>query len=138
MDPNYEQAHLKMARIYHLTGRHREARAEHQKRAEFFPYRLSNLIVLAGNNAASGDKAKARELLAQALQLNQREGDISACMFAAVYVALGDKGEAFHWLEKSYENRDWPLVQLKVEPPWDPLRSDPRFQNLVRRVGLPP
>jgi tetratricopeptide (TPR) repeat protein len=138
MDSNYEQAHVTMARIYRYTGRYQEARAEFQKRAEIDPRILADLSNLASNYAASGDKAKARKLLAQALQLNQREGDFSAFNFAAVYVALGDKDEAFHWLEKSYENRDWPLVQLKVAPQWDPLRSDPRFQNLVRRVGLPP
>jgi TolB-like protein/DNA-binding winged helix-turn-helix (wHTH) protein/Tfp pilus assembly protein PilF len=138
LDSNYDQAHATMARIYRYTGRYQEARAEFQKRAEIDPRSLSDLSNLASNYAASGDKAKARKLLAQALQQDQREGDFPAFTFASVNVALGNKDEALHWLEKSYENRDWPLVQLKVEPQWDPLRSDPRFQNLVRRVGLPP
>jgi tetratricopeptide (TPR) repeat protein len=91
MDPNYERTPITMARIYQRTGRYREARAGYQKRAEMYPYSLGDLSVLASNYAASGDKAKARELLAQALQLNQREWDIRAFYFASVYVALGDK-----------------------------------------------
>jgi len=56
---------------------------------------------------------------------------------AAFYAQLGDKDKAFEWLEKAYEQHDEGLTLLKVEPRYDPLRSDPRFTDLMRRVGLP-
>ncbi len=56
---------------------------------------------------------------------------------AAIYAGLGDNDQAFACLEKAYEQHDAKLVYLKVEPLLDPLRSDPRFAGLLRRVGLP-
>jgi tetratricopeptide (TPR) repeat protein len=138
MDPNYERAHYTLGRAYEAKGLYQEARAEYEERAKFYPQRLWDLSLLAKTYAASGDQAKARELLTQALQQETKEGDLQALLFAGVYSAMGDKDKAFQWLEKAYENRDWSLLQLKVSRQWDPLRSDPRFQNLVRRVGLPP
>ena len=57
---------------------------------------------------------------------------------AIVYLALGEKQQALDWLEKAYEDRNWWMPWIKVEPRFDSLRSDPRFADLVRRVGLPP
>ena len=56
---------------------------------------------------------------------------------AIVYSGLKDKDQAFRWLEKAYEEREGNLVYLNVEPRFDAIRSDPRFHELVRRVGLP-
>jgi hypothetical protein len=56
---------------------------------------------------------------------------------AIVYSGLKDKDEAFRWLEKAYEEREGNLVYLNVEPRFDAIRSDPRFRDLARRVGLP-
>ena len=127
-----------MANIYEQTGRYQEALSEYRRRAELSPHRFWDLSMLAKTYAFSGDRARARELLAQALQQNTSEGDLHAQILASVYIALGDKDEALNQLERAYKNRDWAQLQLKVTPYWDPLRSDPRFQDLVRRVGLPP
>jgi hypothetical protein len=54
------------------------------------------------------------------------------------YLGLGDKDEAFAWLERVYSQHSNVLTTLKVDPHFDPLRSDPRFQDLLRRVGLAP
>lgn len=137
MDPNYERTHFLLAQIYVQKGLYREARAEFQKRADLSPHRLWDLSLLVRTYAASGDRPEAQRLLAQALKEERKEGDLHAILFAGSYLALGEKDEAFKWLEKAYEDRDWPLVELKVKPLWDPVRLDPRFQNLVRRVGLP-
>lgn len=56
---------------------------------------------------------------------------------AEVYIGLGDKDEAFRWLERAYKEHDSWLALLKVWPPFDPLRSDPRFANLLQRMHFP-
>jgi hypothetical protein len=56
---------------------------------------------------------------------------------AVVYAELGEKDQAIHWLEKAYAERSTFMVSLKTEPSLDSLRSDPRFAELLRRVGLP-
>jgi hypothetical protein len=57
---------------------------------------------------------------------------------AMIYIGLGEREQAFAWLEKAYDERAWQLGFLKVEPIFDPLRSDSRFTNLMRRVNLIP
>jgi hypothetical protein len=57
---------------------------------------------------------------------------------AAVHLALGDRGKAIEWLRRSYRERDNWIVQLKVDPVMDPLRRDPRFQELMRKMQLSP
>ena len=61
---------------------------------------------------------------------------IAAYNFAGVYAGLGDKDQAFQWLERSLQDRAWDITYLKVDPMFDNLHSDPRFADLVRRVGL--
>jgi len=56
---------------------------------------------------------------------------------AVFYARLGNASDAIAWLEKSYRQHDWHMVQLKMLPAWDPLRSDPRFQDLMRRMNFP-
>ena len=133
MDPNFEWAHFHRAMIYWRTGLYKEAVAEMQTLAQF-PRRSSRLAYIY---AESGDKPKARKLLAQALQEKRNEGDLHEINFAKVYVALGDKDEALKWLEQAYEHHNYTLCFLKVLPEWDPLRSDPRFQDIVRRMAFP-
>lgn len=61
---------------------------------------------------------------------------IAPCVIAELYVALGEKDQAFAWLDKAYEEHDFILVLLKVEPTFDNLRSEPRFAVLLKRIGL--
>jgi hypothetical protein len=63
---------------------------------------------------------------------------INMIWIAGMYTALGDKEEAFRILEKNYSEHTVGITFLKVAPEFDPLRSDPRFQDLLRRIGLPP
>jgi hypothetical protein len=65
-------------------------------------------------------------------------GYVPAYDLAVVHLALGKKEAALRWLQKAYDEHDWALVVLAVEPRLDPLRSDQRFQELVRKVGLQP
>ena len=67
-----------------------------------------------------------------------RQRYISPYDMAIIYTGLGEREQAFAWLDKAYADRFWPLPFLKVDPRFDSLRSDPRFADLVRRVGLTP
>jgi hypothetical protein len=74
----------------------------------------------------------------QTLQDRLTRAYVEPTAFAKAYAAVGDSDRAFDWLAKAIEARDSELVFLRVEPDMDNLRSDPRFQDLLRRVGLPP
>jgi TolB-like protein/Tfp pilus assembly protein PilF len=70
-------------------------------------------------------------------QAQRKTGYFSAFIIATLYADLGDKDQAFRWLHTAYQERDWLLLSLKTDFLLDPLRSDPRFAELVRKVGLP-
>jgi tetratricopeptide (TPR) repeat protein len=87
--------------------------------------------------ATEGRKSEALKVLDQLKELSKRRY-VSAYWIAQIYAALGEKEQAFEWLRKAYEERSVWMVYLKVDPGLDPLRSDPRFQELVRRMNFPP
>jgi TolB-like protein/Flp pilus assembly protein TadD len=83
----------------------------------------------------SGDKAGARKTLADLQHLTQSRY-VSSLYFATVYTGLGDKDTALDWLDRAYRERNDRLVYLGAEPMADPLHSDPRFQQLLNKIGL--
>ena len=85
--------------------------------------------------ARAGQPAKARGVIAQ-LENHVKQDGLGRYEIALVYAALGDKDQAFVWLEDSFKAHNEGLTNLKIDPCLDSLRSDPRFENLVRRVGL--
>jgi hypothetical protein len=85
--------------------------------------------------ATSGRKGEARAVLDELRQLSRREY-VPADSMALIHAGLGEKEQAFAWLEKAYEERSFRMAWLKVEPRWDSLRSDPRFTQLLQRMGL--
>jgi tetratricopeptide (TPR) repeat protein len=86
--------------------------------------------------AASGRRDEALKTL-QELNKMSEVRYVDGYHFAAVYTALGENEIAFDWLEKAFEERSNGLIFLKVDPVFDPLRDDPRFQDLPRRMNLP-
>ena len=86
--------------------------------------------------AVAGKRAEASKVLAD-LQSQSKERYVSPYFIALIYTGLGDKDQAFAWLNKAYEERHPYVNHLDVEPVFDTLRSDPRFEDLLRRVGLP-
>ena len=90
---------------------------------------------LGNTYARAGQIEEARQAVSKLKGYIQKDG-LGTYEIALVYAGLDDKDEAFAWLEKSYEVRDKGLTFLKLDPGLDPLRADPRFQSLLRRVGL--
>ena len=78
----------------------------------------------------------ANKTLDELLELNRRRY-VTPMAMVHVYIGLGDKDRAFAWLEKAYQERSYFMANLKVRPIAHPLRSDPRFDDLLRRMGLP-
>lgn len=90
---------------------------------------------LAHVYAVSGKKAKAEKILNELKQ--KITGNNLSYQIADVYIGLGQQDQAFEWLEKAYEDRSGWLTWIAIEPKLDPLRSDPRFAGLLRRMNLP-
>jgi len=84
----------------------------------------------------SGDKAGARKVLAELQQLSKSR-NVPPLYFAVMYTGLGELDQAFAWLDKAYRERNDRLAYLAVEPIADPLRSDPRYSDLISRLHLP-
>ena len=134
MDPNFALAHNQLAQAYLQKHMNDEAVAELQKAAQLSGGSSTVMANLARAYAVSGKRAEAINILND---LKKRSSPVSshASEIAVIYEALGDSDEAMNWLEKGYQERFNPGVLLR--PGFDPLRSDPRFQDLVRRIGLP-
>jgi len=94
------------------------------------------LAALGQAYAHFGQDDEARRLLGQLLQMPDSRSRAPADI-AFLYGALGMKEESFAWLEKAYEERSGSLILLRVDTIWEPLRSDPRFNDFILRVGIP-
>ena len=86
--------------------------------------------------AVIGKKSEARKLLDELKQRSAQEY-VPASGIALIYAGLGEKDQAFGWLDKGYEQRAFQMQNIEIEPRWDSLRSDPRFQDLIGRMGIP-
>ena len=85
----------------------------------------------------SGYKGALREWMAQLEAADAQGAPPPAFLLAFIYGELGEKDRAFAWLERGYRERDAAYSALNVDPCWDPLRSDPRFRDLLRRMNFP-
>ena len=133
MDPNFALAHNQLGQAYLQKQMYVEAVAELQKAVELSGQSPAFIANLARAYAATGKHTEAEKLLSD-LKKRSNAAYSNAPEIAIVYVSLGDSDQAMSWLEKGYEERFNPGVLLR--PGFDPLRSDSRFQNLLRRIGL--
>jgi serine/threonine protein kinase/tetratricopeptide (TPR) repeat protein len=117
-------------------GMHDQAIAALEKAVNLAPDAQNFKGMLGRAYALSGRRADARRVLEELLNLRQRDY-VGPLQIATIYTGLGEKEEALRWLEEAYRGRDANLVLLKVFPIWDPLRSDPRFQDLLQRLKFP-
>jgi TolB-like protein/DNA-binding winged helix-turn-helix (wHTH) protein/Tfp pilus assembly protein PilF len=134
MDPNFALAHNQLAQAYLQKHMYGEAVAELRRAVQLSGGSPTIIANLARACVASGQRSEAIKLLND-LKNRSSHGYSNGSEIATIYASLGDTDQAMNWLEKSYEERFNPGVLLR--PGFDPLRSDPRFQDLVHRVGLP-
>jgi tetratricopeptide (TPR) repeat protein len=137
MDQNFPLAHHRLGLVYEQQGKYAEAIDEFRQVVNLLPGKPLGIAALGHAYALSGKRAEAQKAIAQLEELSKQRF-VSPAFIALIHTALGDKEQAFAWLEKAHTENDANLARLKVDPRFDPLRSDPRFTDLVRRVGLPP
>ncbi len=136
LDPSLWVAHDELGWAYQEQGDLPRAIAEFQKARDLEPNVAEPLASLGRGFAVSGQAAKARQILDQ-LEKMPEKVHVTPYNVASIYAALGDKDAAFAQLEKAYQERSFYLMWLGIDPQLDNLRSDPRFRDLLRRVGLP-
>jgi tetratricopeptide (TPR) repeat protein len=138
LDPSFVMGHVRLGGAYERKQMYQKAVHQLQKAVDLTgrksPMQLSQLAHVYG---ASGQRAEALELLNELSQLST-QSYVPAEDVAWVYTGLGDKDLAFVWWQKAYEERALEMVHLHSDPGLNDLHSDPRFAELVRRVGLPP
>jgi len=135
LDPRFDGAHTDLARALEMLGRFDEARAAYDEGRSLSGGVAGPTFGLAHLEAASGNVAEARRLLAELTEARSKRV-VSAWGIGAVHASLGDVDEAFAWLEIAMREGATGLLLLRVHPRLDPIRQDPRYWPLVKRVGL--
>jgi hypothetical protein len=127
-----------MAWAYAFKGAHAAALAEY-KRISKVPNAMEEQVVVGGMGfveAVAGRIPEANQSISRLRALAESHY-IDPYMIAAVYAGLGNKSQAFDWLNKGIDERSSSMIYLKVDPFFDTLHADPRFADLLRRIGLP-
>jgi len=137
MDPNFVVAYQVLGEAYLAEGMNREAVPVLEKYSALSQGGADSLALLGYSHARLEERTHALRML-QELTAASKKSFVPAFFFALVYAGLEDKDQAFTWLERAYNERYTRFAYLKLEALWDPLRSDQRFSDLVRRVGIPP
>lgn len=133
--PSFPLAQRELGFLYLEQGRSEAAVAAFERAAELAGGASKSTGGLAFAYTAIGRKDLARDILEGFLERSRREL-VPPMYLALMYVGLGERAAAFHWLEKAYEGRDPGLVYLDVKPGFEALRDDQRFSALLRRIGL--
>lgn len=137
IEANHWIAHLTLGKVYAQKRMYGEAIAAFQKARELSGGHTEAVSLMGHALAVSGKTDQARRLLDELKDLS-RQRYVPPYNIAMIHAGLGEKDQVFTWLEKAYAERDVRMVFLKVEPKWDAYRDDPRFVNLLARVGLAP
>ncbi len=135
LDPNYAAAHRLRSLACQGKGAFDEALIENQKWGALTGNKVETTIALAQIYAVSGQIEEARRLI-EGVQRDKLSTEQINRGLALVYAALGETDMAFECLEKSYERHEESVLTLKVDPKVDPLRSDPRFTALLKKIGV--
>lgn len=137
INPDFFLAHAYLGYAYGQQGRYDGAIAQYRKAIEMgggFQY-LGG--VLGYTYAVAGRRDEALKVLSRLTELSKQRY-VAPSDIAKIYIGLGDNDRAFEWLEKAYKGRSYGLQYIKVDPHYDAVRSDPRYAELLRRMGLAP
>jgi tetratricopeptide (TPR) repeat protein len=139
MEPTQHWPHLYLCLAYLEMGRNQEAIEELRERDTAVNHPLA-LAAETRARAAMGKVDEAHKLIERIKEIGQRYEESGATFpsysIAQGYVALGQLDHAFEWLERAYRERDWAMIRIGVDPAMDPVRDDPRFQDLLRRLDF--
>ncbi len=140
--PDYAGPHRRLAWAYRATGMPEQALVEYETALKLNPKRLEILADIGSLYATTGRRSEAIKIL-ERLQMrsnveetNMAAGDLLGGGLAGLYLVLGDKDSALAVLERGFDRRPSTLRSLKVSPTWDPLRREPRFRALLRKMRL--
>ena len=136
LQPDFGGAYWYSGWAYEQKGMYSDALREMNKAQELAK---SNAIIRGDTGhlyAVSGQTEKAKEIIEELKKLSAKRY-VNPFEIALIYLGLGDKEHAFEWLESAFRERSDLLVYLNIDPRLDPIRSDPRFADLVRKVGIP-
>lgn len=137
LDDHFAPAHQTLGWIYLHSGKQNEAIREFQNALELSGTADTDIqLDLGFAYAVSNQADEAKKILTKLARMHQ-QGLVPSASLAVLYGALGESNKAFVWLEKAYQERDPQLTYLKAGRRFEPLRSDPRFGEFMRRVGLP-
>jgi TolB-like protein/Tfp pilus assembly protein PilF len=137
LDPNFPIARDFLGCAYLKQGREQEAMAELQRGVELSGRASQELGFLGYGYGVLGKRAEALVILKE-LEGRYARKESPAMFLAAVYAGLGEKAQAFDWLEKDFQARIGLLIFITTLPDYDALRDDPRYTDLLRRIGLRP
>jgi serine/threonine protein kinase/Flp pilus assembly protein TadD len=135
LDESFAVAHQYLGRTYIQKGMYREAIAELERARELSSNAPEVVASLGHAYAVAGRTGDAQKVLADLDEI-AKERYVLPYFRAAVYTGLGDRDQAFQWLERAYEERHPGLVLVNIDPRFDSLRSDPRFTDLIHRLGV--
>ena len=138
IDPNFASAHSNLSWAYLYKGEYDRWLEEWEEREKLRNDSAELAVVEAAKQEylRSGYRGAWKRVVAL-YEEQAKQGYVDPAKIAALYGILNDKDKAFHWLEKAYGEKSYQLRYLKVSPDYDSLRSDPRYANLLKRMGLP-
>ncbi len=134
-EPNFMVAHHGLMDAYGQKGMYEEALAAGEKVVNAGLRFVANLGVLGYYYGLAGANEKARALLAE-LQDRSKRGYVSSFWVGTIYLGLGDVDRAFEWFQKAYEEHDGNLIYITIPIPFKSIVSDPRYESLLRQMGL--
>jgi TolB-like protein/Tfp pilus assembly protein PilF len=137
LEPSFAFAHYALGDAYTQKGQYDRAFAEFNRAIELGGRSVNHVAVLGYAYGRSGRIEKAKEHLDE-LTTRAAEGYVSAMWMALVHLGLSDLERVFHWLDRAFDERDGSLILIAAAVEFDPLREDPRFTSLLRRMGLAP
>ncbi len=134
--PDFQPAHLYLASAYNNLGQIDKAEEETRRHVQLTGDKTALLRFKIGRDATEGRTQQAKQEAEELLQ-HSPESQFGAYYAAGLYFTIGDKEAGYRELEKAYQQHSWLLVNLPVDKNFDSVRQEPRFRDLMRRVGLP-